>query len=46
VNWMAVGKPFSPNPLGTDRAGCPAMILIMASEGRVGACPKGKRSRC
>jgi hypothetical protein len=25
---------------------CSKMILIMASEGRVGACPKGKRSRC
>jgi hypothetical protein len=24
---------------------CSALILIMASEGRVGACPKGKRSR-
>src|ERR1700729_3267268 len=23
-----------------------ALILITASEGRVGACPKGKRSRC
>ena len=25
---------------------CNGLILIMASEGRVGACPKGKRSRC